>query len=675
MNNNFISIDFEYKGTNQAKLNLVSVAIDDGENSFSNWLHQKAHDKLVLKGYLLNHRDIHILLSFNVDAEARALIALGLNPTKFKWIDIQAEWKMLTNHCDKYGYGKHLIDGKVKVTSRKKRSFGKTKEKDTKAHDKPPVSLLSCTYKLLGNVGPEDYELKEKMRDLILHTEEYSEEDKKQILDYGAKDVKDLHALYLKIMQAYKSLFSAKERETLHAEMLWRGESVARAALIASLGYPVSREKVTNFTNNIPYILKEVQEDLNSQFPGLFRWDKKFNRYSLNTKIIKDWIASSEYTSKWERTPTEGFSLGLEAFEKHFHYRHDFPRDDLPAQFLRYLKVNQSLNGFRPKLKGQTFFDYYGDDDRAHPYLNAYGAQSSRYQPKAIGFIHLKAAWMRSMVEPESGYAIAAIDYSSEEFLISALVSEDEKMLAAYESGDVYLYFAKLAGAVPWEGKRKDYEDVRDAFKATVLALSYDMGPDALANKLTQDTGKPHTRAQAEDYISKFKKAFPTYITWRESLVEQYAEEARDGKAKIKLPCGWTMFGDNDNPRSIGNMPIQGVGACILRKAIQLCQDAGLKIILPLHDALYLEYPSDDVNFTAVYMMEALMREAFAFYFEGEMRQKAFDLIRMDIKAWSPDYGEGTVKNIKTQKVFIDGRSQAEYKRFSKYFSSNNDAK
>lgn len=666
---NYIAIDFEYKKTNQARLDLVSVALaEEGAGVFYSWLHQKAHDKLVLKGYLIHHRETHTLLSFNVDAEARALISLGLNPTKFNWIDLQAEWKMLTNHCDKYGYGKHLIDGKVKVTSRKKRTFEKTKAKDTKAHDKPPVSLLSCTYKLLGNVGEEDYKLKEEMRDLILNTEEYSEEDKKKILDYGSKDVKDLYNIYKKIMQAYKSLLSARERETLYAEMLWRGESVARAALIAAIGYPVSREKVTNFTNNIPSILKEVQDDLNSQFPGLFRWDKKFNRYALTTKIVKDWIESSEYASKWERTPTGSYSLGLDAFEEHFHYRHDFPRGNFPAQFLRYLKVNQSLNGFRPKLKGQTFFDYYGDDDRAHPYLNAYGAQSSRYQPKATGFIHLKSAWMRSMVEPPPGRMIVAIDYASEEFLLSALLSNDKDMIDAYESGDVYLYFAKLAKAVPWDGQRKDYEDVRDAFKATVLALSYDMGPDALASKLTQDTGKPHTRAEAEEYIHKFKVAFPKYIKFREALIQKYSEE--EDKAKIRLADGWYMFADNDNHRSVGNMPIQGMGACILRKAIQLCQDAGLEVIIPLHDALYCEFDVEDTY--KIKVMESCMREAFSFYFKGDAATTAHRLIRMDVKVWGPDLeeGKGEVEGIyyKTQKVFVDGRSLSEYQRFSKYF-------
>ena len=32
----------------------------------------------------------------------------------------------------------------------------------------------------------------------------------------------------------------------------------------------------------------------------------------------------------------------------------------------------------------------------------------------------------------------------------------------------------------------------------------------------------------------------------------------------IKLPCGWYMWGDNDNMRSVGNCPIQGFGGSII---------------------------------------------------------------------------------------------------------------
>lgn len=662
---NLLALDFEYRKTHQARFDLVACSVTDGHFTKAIWLHNDVTAQLKLKNFLLKYRDTHTLLAFNVDAEGRSLISLGLNPIKFKWIDLQAEWKMLTNHNDTLGYGKQFIDGVFKTTTRK--TWG---EDDGRPHDKAPVNLLGCTYKLLGKGSEEDYEYKEAMRDLIINTVGgFNASQREKILEYCTGDILDLHAIYEAQMKHYKTLLNRKEMERLPEQQLFRGETVARAALISSIGYPVDPIKVRNFTNNIPHIIKTCQEDINSLFPETFRWNKKENRYSVNTKKVKEHIQKSKYVNKWARTDKKDLSLSLDAFEEFFSWRHDFPRDNFFAQFLRWLKLNQSLNGFRPKganaKNKATFFSYY-DGQRAHPYLNAYGAQSARYQPKATGFIHLKAAWMRSLVEPLPGKAICGIDYSSEEFILAALMSKDVNMIKAYESGDVYLYFAKLAGAVPWDGKKSDYKKERDKFKSTTLGISYQMGAESLANKLTADTGAVHTTGDGYEMINLFADAYPDYHAWIEENEHRYCEDD-----KLMLPDGWYMFGSNDNRRSVGNMPIQGMGSCILRRAIQLAQDAGLTVILPLHDALYIEFDSDDLS--AVDTLEKCMRDAFAWYFKGETREKAHKMIRLDADIWSPDYEVGefeTPGGIKGKKspIYIDERSGNEYKTFSKYF-------
>lgn len=42
-------------------------------------------------------------------------------------------------------------------------------------------------------------------------------------------------------------------------------------------------------------------------------------------------------------------------------------------------------------------------------------------------------------------------------------------MLKAYHSGDPYLYFAKLAGAVPKDGTKEEYSRERNLFKSTCI--------------------------------------------------------------------------------------------------------------------------------------------------------------------------------------------------------------
>jgi hypothetical protein len=73
-----------------------------------------------------------------------------------------------------------------------------------------------------------------------------------------------------------------------------------------------------------------------------------------------------------------------------------------------------------------------GSDNYSRPYMNHFGAQSSRTQPKSSGFLFLKSAWMRSLCQPPKGYAIGGIDYSSQEFLLGAVCSRDPKMIQAF---------------------------------------------------------------------------------------------------------------------------------------------------------------------------------------------------------------------------------------------------
>jgi hypothetical protein len=66
-------------------------------------------------------------------------------------------------------------------------------------------------------------------------------------------------------------------------------------------------------------------------------------------------------------------------------------------------------------------------------------------------------------------------------------------------------------------------------------------------------------------------------------LKSQYKQGFTHG---IVLADAWRIGPDDPNLLSIGNFPVQGTGAVILRRACQLCDDAGVKIYATLHDAI-----------------------------------------------------------------------------------------
>jgi hypothetical protein len=221
-----------------------------------------------------------------------------------------------------------------------------------------------------------------------------------------------------------------------------------------------------------------------------------------------------------KKTETKQLSLAKEAWEDYFHFRHEFPQGNFGAQILRYLKLKESLNSFNFKKdqKENTFFDTVGSDGYSRPYMNHFGAQSSRTQAKSSGFLFLKSAWMRSMCQPPEGYAIGAIDYSSQEFLLGAVCSGDSRMIEAYADGDVYLYYGKGIGLIPKDGTKATHGKERDLCKSTVLGLSYLMTKVGLAKKLTADTGKIVTEVNAHQLVTKYDLLFSGFSSWRNSV-------------------------------------------------------------------------------------------------------------------------------------------------------------
>src|SRR5262249_43716549 len=95
-----------------------------------------------------------------------------------------------------------------------------------------------------------------------------------------------------------------------------------------------------------------------------------------------------------------------------------------------------------------------GQDGRNRTVLWPFKAKTSRTQPKASQWIFSPAVWLRSLIKPEPGMAVAYIDYSSMEFLIAASLSDGHcgpvnTMLDMYRSGDPYRAFAVRVGAIP----------------------------------------------------------------------------------------------------------------------------------------------------------------------------------------------------------------------------------
>ena len=665
MKRKYCFIDAEYNGTSESILNLVSSSFKTSESiTVTRWLHKlpyTSHAEEISK-----IAEDHIFVSFNVEAEARYMLALGLDPIKFNFIDLFLEYRCITNHSELM-YGPQLIKGRIKRTTRP--SYYSEDDED---NSKPEHSLAAACYKMLG--VQVDTTRKDQIRDLIISSpDEFTEQEKAEILSYNESDIKYLEKLLIKIVKFYQTNLSDQEQKTLFDEMLVRGNYAARTAKMVSIGYPIDYEGTKNFSSYCEAILSDLARDVNSQFPEepLFYFNWKEKRFSVDTKAWKRFVASTTFQEKWARSKkTKDYSLETKQFEKFFNFQHDYPRGNKGAQILRYLKTKKSLNGFRvsPNSKKKTFWEYVGSDHRVRPYLNIYGSMTSRTQPSATSFIPLKSAWMRALIMPPPGRAIASIDYSSVEFLISAIWSRCVSMYEAYKSGDVYSDYGRRSGIMPVNGNKHTNPIERQQCKPIVLGMSYDMTKHGLSHDLSMKFGREVTEDEAQEYIDKFEEAYPQLFEKKDENLEEY-----EVVGHLKLQCGWYLWGENDNQRSVNNFKIQGMCAAIMRKAVCLCQDAGLDVIFTLHDAVYIEYNSFD--YKALQTFERCLYEAFLYYYKGTEDEEWAKSIGMEMETWSPDYELGWkevkqyIKDCKVESIHIDERALNDYKKFKKYFT------
>lgn len=262
-------------------------------------------------------------------------------------------------------------------------------------------------------------------------------------------------------------------------------------------------------------------------------------------------------------------------------------KDDTFREMARAFPTVSALRELRHTLGELKLFDLaVGTDGRNRCLLSAFRAKTGRNQPSNTRFIFGPSVWLRGLIRPDEGRAVAYVDFAQQEFGIAAALSGDPEMQVAYSSGDPYLAFAKQAGAVPADATKESHGNVRDQFKTCALGVQYGLGALSLSQKIGQ------SEAHARRLLELHRRTFPQFWQWSDAAIAR-------GMLKNSLSTvfGWTLrVGPNVTDRSLGNFPMQANGAEMLRLACCLATEAGLTVCAPIHDALLVEGPTGDIE-------------------------------------------------------------------------------
>lgn len=414
-------------------------------------------------------------------------------------------------------------------------------------------------------------ETKDAMRDLILTGGPWSEVEQSAILGYCESDVVSL-----------AHLLSAMQSQIDLPRALFRGRYMQSVSKMQTNGIPLDVEILNLLTTN----WHAIQEDL------IVEIDRDYGVYSGRSFKVEQWEAYLMANEiPWPRLSSGKLDLC----------------DDTFRQMARtYLQV-APIRELRASLSEMRLSNLYvGDDGRNRCLLSPFSASTGRNQPSNSKFIFGPSVWLRGLIRPQPCWGLAYVDWSQQEFGIAAALSQDPTMMQAYRSGDPYLEFGIQAGAIPRGATKQTHKDQREQFKQCVLAVQYGMGEASLAVRINQPV------ARARQLLELHKRTYRKFWTWSDSAVD----EAVLGR-RLWTVLGWWIYAKGEiNDRSLRNFPVQATGADMLRVACVLLTDAGIRLCAPVHDALLIEAPLEELD-AAVATTQALMKQASAIVLDG----------------------------------------------------------
>jgi hypothetical protein len=191
---------------------------------------------------------------------------------------------------------------------------------------------------------------------------------------------------------------------------------------------------------------------------------------------------------------------------------------------------------------------------------------------------------------------------------------------AAYLSGDPYLAFAKQAGAVPDDASKQTHGPTRELFKQCVLAVQYGMEAQSLAERI----GQPP--AVTRDLLRAHRETYRMFWRWSDAALDHAMLHSW-----LHTVFGWTVHvGEEPNPRSLRNFPMQANGAEMLRLACCVATERGVEVCAPIHDAVLICAPLDRLE-DDIAGMRAAMATASRIVLDGfELRSDAMRVLYPD---------------------------------------------
>lgn len=280
------------------------------------------------------------------------------------------------------------------------------------------------------------------------------------------------------------------------------------------------------------------------------------------------------------------------------------------AKIMRFKRITKWTTVYLDR-----FIDDRDANNRVHPGINTLQARTGRMSitEPPLQTLPSKGSGgeIRRCVIPDPHHDLWSIDYQAQEARLFASYSGDRAMLDCIARGDdLYSFTASQIYGRPVTKA----DPIRDTTKVTMLAFLYGAGTATLSKQ----TGMPPD--QVEAFLSRLFEVFPGVreLTGDHAIGGNYPggpaitamqKLQTEGLAYIHTGGGrrFSVPGPDELYKAVNGL-LQGTAADVLKSAIIRVHAAGLSdyIVLPVHDELLYQFPSDTGRDMAAAAAEAM---------------------------------------------------------------------
>ena len=271
----------------------------------------------------------------------------------------------------------------------------------------------------------------------------------------------------------------------------------------------------------------------------------------------------------------------------------------LATTLRRYRKVQKLLSSY-----GSDWLDRMVDG-RIHPTWKQLEARTGRMACSDPNIQQLPKDRYRAAVAPGNGMVLIKADYSQIELRVLAEVTQDPKLLEAYQQGqDLHEQTAREVLQV-----NEVTREHRQLAKALNFGLAFGMGATAFAQYAKSGYGVELTDAEAKEHRAKFLRTYAGVKLWQDRVTSATAKltpETRTLSGRRRL----VPSGEGHTERL--NTPIQGTAADGLKAALGLLwqrrdQMPEARVIIACHDEIVVEVTSDQADIAKAWLETAMI--------------------------------------------------------------------